>query len=95
MEQMTTITTPEGSITVTCDEAHILMESTPYRPKYGKLRQLAYLRPDYKGKNENGGRKCTMRQSADYKKSHIGIVAWPGFKWEGNFRTLHQVRSVT
>jgi hypothetical protein len=32
-----------------------------------KLRPLAYLRKDYKGKNENGGRKCRMTTPASYK----------------------------
>lgn len=40
------------------------------RPLYrgvSKLKQLAYLRKGYKGKNENGGRVCRMTTPAQYK----------------------------
>ena len=40
------------------------------RPLYRgttKLKQLAYLKVDYKGKNENGGRSCKMITPSSYK----------------------------
>ena len=35
------------------------------------IKQLAHLKPGYKEKNDAGGRKCIMAQSAEYKRVHI------------------------
>lgn len=33
------------------------------------IKQLAHLKPNYKGKNDSGGRKCIMGSSAEYRIS--------------------------
>lgn len=32
-----------------------------------EIKQLPYLKPEYKGKNSNGGRKCMFKTSREYK----------------------------
>ena len=42
-----------------------------------KLQQLAYLKIDYKGKNENGGRSCKMITPSSYKNRAAGpCIPW-------------------
>lgn len=36
----------------------------------GTIKQLAYLRENYKGKNMSGGRKTYFRQSKDYRNGY-------------------------
>lgn len=61
------------------------------RPLYrgvSKLRQHAYARKDYKGKNENGGIKCTMTTPASYKnRPHPCCITW-GTLYEGTINYI-------
>ena len=53
------------------------------RPLYRgttKLKQLAYLKVNYKGKNENGGRSCKMITPSSYKHRSAGpCITWGSF----------------
>lgn len=48
-------------------------------------RQLANLRPGYKGKNAAGGRKCVMTTPKEYK-TRAGVAT----PWSGSGMTFNQ-----
>jgi len=39
-----------------------------------RLKQLAHLRENYKGKNMSGGRKCLFTQSKEYNRRYRGRI---------------------
>lgn len=53
-----------------------------------KLKQLSHLKENYKGKNENGGRKCFFTQSKAYKN----FVGSPG-QWYGGAAWLNRLNA--
>ena len=58
------------------DEMQAVLERPIYRGTV-KLKQLAYLKVDYKGKNENGGRSCKMITPSSYKNRAAGpCIPW-------------------
>ena len=67
------------------------------RPLYrgvSKLKQLAYLRKDYQGKNENGGRKCRMTTPASYKnRLEPCCISWGTFR-EGTINYIPAPNNV-
>ena len=57
------------------DSSEILSRSI-YRGTV-KAKQLAYLKVDYKDKNENGGRSCKMITPSSYKDRAAGVcIPW-------------------
>ena len=78
---MTTIYYKDGKqITVPADTIFSIIGRRPWRPP-APPKPLAYLKPDYKGKNISGGRKCVFSQSKAYKGNnlpgHARAWAWP------------------
>ena len=61
---MSTITFLDPSLSI--EDIEKIM-TTPRYPGVSKLRQHAYVSKTYKGKNENGGIKCSMSTPASYK----------------------------
>ena len=58
------------------DEMIAVLEAPIYRGT-PKLKQLAYLKVGYKGKNENGGRSCKMITPSSYKNRAAGpCIPW-------------------
>jgi hypothetical protein len=41
------------------------------------VKPLPYLKVGYKGKNENGGRKCVMKTSEEYRRGIGPCMPWP------------------
>jgi hypothetical protein len=67
-----------------CTVSGILaLEVKKMKPYKGvpELKQLAHLRENYKGKNENGGRKCVMGTSRLYKLLGLYGIALP-WDWD-------------
>ncbi len=54
------------------------------------IRQLAHLKEGYKGKNDSGGRKCIMAQSAEYKRGE-GVARQWGMLREGTLNFEYEV----
>ena len=74
---MTTIYYKDGSeTTIPLDAVFSLMGRKPWSPP-APPKPLAYLKPDYKGKNISGGRKCVFSQSKAYKHGyHPHAISW-------------------
>ncbi len=63
---MTTITTPVlGTVAIPIDALASLLGKRFLTPKTSDV--LPCTKPDYKGKNISGGRKCIFSQSTAYK----------------------------
>jgi hypothetical protein len=72
----TTITTRKGSISFPTELVPRILGKRAHSP--ASLKTLPYVKPNYKGKNSAGGRKCIFSQSTAYKNGYTPTATpWP------------------
>lgn len=72
---MTKMSTPEtGDVEIPTDTVASLVGTKFYSPQI--LKVLPWIKPNYRGKNVSGGRKCIFSQSKSYKERRQVSRLW-------------------